>query len=185
METNVKKRMATRDLVYISVFMVLIAVCAWISIPAAVPFTLQTMGIFCAVGILGGRRGTMAVLGYIILGALGVPVFSGFAGGIGYLMGNTGGYIIGFLFSALMMWGMERIFGRSRLVLGVSMAAGLLVCYVFGTAWFMVMYAHHTGAVGLGTVLGWCVFPFIIPDLLKITLAMYLTDRLKKVIDFL
>lgn len=185
MTANVKRQITTHDLVYISVFTVIIAVCAWISIPAAVPFTLQTMGIFCAVGILGGRRGTMAVLGYLILGVLGVPVFSGFTGGIGALAGNTGGYILGFLFSALLMWGIETLFGHSRVVLFLSMVAGLLVCYIVGTAWFMVLYTHTTGTVGVWTVLGWCVFPFIIPDLLKIVMAMYLTERLKKAISSL
>lgn len=182
MTANVKKQTTTRDLVYISMFTVIIAICSWISIPAAVPFTLQTMGIFVAVGVLGGRKGTIAVLIYILLGAFGIPVFSGFKGGIGVLVGNTGGYIVGFLFSALLMWGIEKGFGCGKKVLAVSMAAGLLVCYVIGTAWFMVLYTHNTGAIGLGTVLGWCVIPFIIPDLLKIGLALYLTGRLRKVI---
>ena len=180
MTANVKRQTTTRDLVYISVFTVIIAICSWISIPAVVPFTLQTLGVFATVGILGGRRGTLAVLSYIALGALGVPVFAGFTGGIGALFGNAGGYIIGFLFTALVMWGIEKLFGRSRVVLALSMVAGLLVCYFFGTVWFMVLYTHNTGAVGLWTVLGWCVIPFIIPDLLKIVLAMYLTERLRK-----
>lgn len=183
MNTDSKGQTTTYDLVYIGVFAVIIAICSWISIPAAVPFTLQTMGVFLAVGILGGKRGTLAVLIYILLGAIGIPVFAGFTSGIGILMGNTGGYIVGFLFSALVMWGIEKIFGRSRLVLAVSMIAGLLVCYAVGTMWFMFVYAHNTGAVGVMTVLGWCVFPFVIPDILKIVVALYLTDKLKKVIQ--
>ena len=66
-----------------------------------VPFTLQTFGVFMAVGVLGGKRGTLAVLVYILLGVVGVPVFAGFSGGIGVLLNTTGGYIVGFLFSAL------------------------------------------------------------------------------------
>ena len=89
--------MKTRDLTLIAVFAAVIAVCAWISIPAAVPFTLQTLGIFLAVGLLGGRRGTISVGVYLLLGAVGAPVFSGFNGGIGYLLGATGGYLLGFL----------------------------------------------------------------------------------------
>lgn len=109
-----KENNKTYDLVYISMFTVLIAICSWISIPAAVPFTLQTLGVFLAVGILGGKRGTMAVLVYILLGAIGIPVFAGFSGGIGVLTGTTGGYIVGFLASALVMWGMERAFGKGK-----------------------------------------------------------------------
>lgn len=103
MTTIAGERNKTQDLVYVSIFAVLIAVCSWISIPAAVPFTLQTMGVFTAVGILGGRRGSMAVLIYILLGIIGIPVFAGFTGGIGVLAGTTGGYIVGFLVSALAM----------------------------------------------------------------------------------
>ena len=173
----------TRDLVYIALFAVLMAVCSWISIPILqVPYTLQTFAVFLAVGVLGGKRGTLAVLVYILLGAVGVPVFSGFSGGLGILLGNTGGYIIGFLFTALVMWLMEALLGKKIWVLAVSMVLGLIVCYAFGTAWFMVVYARNAGAVGLGTALGWCVIPYIIPDLVKIALALLLSRRLGKIL---
>ena len=79
------------DIVYIGVFAALIAVCAWISIPTTIPFTLQTLGIFTAIGVLGGKRGTVSILVYIILGMIGLPVFAGFNGGIGVLFNATGG----------------------------------------------------------------------------------------------
>lgn len=78
MTTVAAGRSKTYDLVYIAVFAVVMAVCSWISIPAQVPFTLQTFGVFMAVGVLGGKRGTLAVLVYVLLGAVGVPVFAGF-----------------------------------------------------------------------------------------------------------
>ena len=168
-----------RDMVYIALFAGLIAVCAWISIPTTVPFTMQTFAVFAAVGILGGKRGTMAVLVYILLGAVGLPVFAGFNAGMGALLGTTGGYILGFLGSGLVMWAMESLPGKRRLVLFASMVTGLLVCYAFGTVWFMLVYTRTTGAVSFATVLGWCVIPFIIPDLLKIGLAMLITGRVK------
>ena len=168
----------TRDIAYIAVFAVVIAVCSWISIPTVVPFTLQTFGVFLAAGVLGGKRGTLAVLVYILLGAAGVPVFAGFSGGVGVLAGQTGGYIAGFLFSALVMWGMERFAGRGKWVQIISMILGLAACYAVGTVWFMAVYTRSTGAVGLGAVLGWCVIPFIIPDLVKIVLAAALSRRL-------
>lgn len=170
----------TKDVVYIGVFAAIIAVCSWISVPSAVPFTLQTMGVFTAVGILGGKRGTLAVLAYIFLGAIGIPVFSGFSGGVGYILGTTGGYIVGFLFSALLMWGMEKLLGSKKWVLAASMLAGLLACYAVGTVWFMAVYAKNSGEIGLGTVLGWCVIPFIVPDLIKIAVSLFLTSRLKR-----
>ena len=180
MSTAAVTRSKTYNMVYIAFFAVLMAVCSWISIPLAVPFTLQTFGVFVAVGILGGKRGTLAVLVYILMGLVGLPVFAGFKGGIGVLANTTGGYIVGFLFSALVMWGMEKAFGKKPVVQLCSMLLGLLVCYVFGTAWFMYVYGKTTGSVGLAAVLGWCVIPFILPDLVKIGLAMVLSRKLRK-----
>ncbi len=170
----------TYDMVYIAFFTVLIAVCSWISIPAAVPFTMQTFGVFLAVSVLGGKRGTLAVVVYVLLGAVGIPVFSGFGAGIGILMGNTGGYIVGFIFSALVMWFMESVLGGRIWVQAVSMVLGLVVCYAFGTAWFLFVYMRANGAVSLMTVLGWCVIPFIIPDAVKIVLALTVSRALRR-----
>ena len=175
-------RSKTYDMVCIAVFAVIIAICSWISIPATVPFTLQTFAIFLAVGVLGGKKGSLAVLVYILLGAVGVPVFAGFSAGIGILFGNTGGYIVGVLASALVMWGMEKFMGRKTWALAVQMVVGLFVCYAIGTVWFMIVYAQSSGAVGLTTVLGWCVIPFIIPDLIKIALALVLSKRLSAIL---
>ena len=149
MTTVAAGRSKTYDLVYSAVFAVVMAVCSWISIPAQVPFTLQTFGVFMAVGVLGGKRGTLAVLVYVLLGAVGVPVFAGFSGGIGALLGNAGGYIIGFIFSALVMWAFEHVFGRKPVVQIISMIVGLIVCYAFGTAWFMFAYTRSTGPVSI------------------------------------
>lgn len=177
-----KTSLSISDLTLMALFTAVMAVCSWISIPAAVPFTLQTFAVFLTAGLLGGRRGTLTVLVYILLGAIGLPVFSGFTGGIGHLLGPTGGYIIGFIFSALMMWLAEKLFGKSLTVLAVSMAAGLIVCYAFGTAWFIGVYTRTTGEVGVMTALGWCVFPYVIPDAIKITVALILSRRLRPVL---
>lgn len=174
----------TRDITCIAMCAALLAVCSWIAIPIGdVPVTLQTMGVFLTVGLLGGRRGTGAVLVYILLAAVGVPVLAGFKGGLGALLGNTGGYVLGFLLSALLMWGMERLFGKSLLVLGCSMVFGLLVCYAFGTVWYMYLYTTSKGAIALSTVLGWCVIPFIIPDMVKIAAALTLSARLRRYVQ--
>ena len=161
MSTIAATRSKTYDIVYIAVFAVIMAICSWISIPTAVPFTLQTFGVFVAVGVLGGKRGTLSILVFI-------------------LAGTTGGYIIGFLFSALVMWAMEKLPGKKSVMQIVSMIVGLIVCYAFGTAWFMIVYSRANGAVGLATVLGWCVIPFIIPDIIKIVLAYGLSRKLRK-----
>ncbi len=181
-ETTRDTRFKTIDLAYIAVCAALIAVCSWISIPFTVPFTLQTFAVFFALYFLGGKKGTIAVAVYILLGAVGVPVFAGFKGGIGALLGTTGGYIIGFILSALIFWLFERLFGRKIYIEIIAMVLGLAVCYAFGTAWFMVVYAGTKGPVTLSAALGWCVFPFIIPDLVKIGLALGLGKTLRKLI---
>ena len=181
-KTVASNRLDTGDLALVALFAAVMAVCSWITVPAAVPFTLQTMGVFLAVGLLGGKRGTISVLVYLFLGAIGLPVFSGFAGGLGYMMGATGGYIIGFLFSALIMWFMEKSFGRDMKILILSMVLGLILCYAFGTAWFMTVYSGSNGPIDLATALGWCVFPFIIPDAIKIAVACLLIRRLRPAI---
>lgn len=170
----------TYDMAYIAVFAVLMAICSWISIPTVIPFTLQTFAVFLAVCVLGGKRGTLSVIVFVLLGAIGVPVFAGFTGGLGIIMGNTGGYIIGFIFAGLLMWLMERIFGRKMWVQAVSMLLGMVTYYVFGTIWFMIVYMRTTGPVGVTAVLGWCVIPFIIPDLVKAALALFLGNTLRR-----
>lgn len=180
MSTVAVQRSKTYDIVYIAVFAVIMAICSWISIPAAVPFTLQTFGVFIAVGVLGGKRGSLSVLVFILLGAIGIPVFANFSGGIGVLAGPTGGYIIGFLFSALLMWAMEKLPGKKTVMQIVSMIAGLIVCYAFGTVWFVIVYGRMNGPIGFTAALASCVVPFIIPDIIKIALAYVLSRKLRK-----
>ena len=174
--------LSTRDIAYISVFAAVMAICSWISIPTTVPFTLQTFAVFLTCLVLGGKRGTLAVCIFVLLGAIGIPVFSGFTGGLGILLGTTGGYIIGFIFTGLIMWLFETYCPQNTLFTIISMLIGLIVCYGIGTAWFMVVYAKSAGSVGLMTVLGWCVIPFVIPDFAKIALAYLLGNRLKKAV---
>ncbi len=177
-----KNVMKTLDLVYIAIGAALIAICSWISIPTAVPFTLQTFAVFLVLSLLGGERGTIATLVYVLIGAIGVPVFSGFTGGIGVLFGKTGGYIIGFILMGLTYILFTKFFGKKMLTQVAALVTGLILCYAFGTIWFMTLYIKNTGEVGLLTVLSWCVFPFIIPDLIKMVLALIIAKRVEPVI---
>ena len=176
-------RIQTRDMAYIAIFAVLMAVCAWVSVPVPAPFvqfTMQTFAIFAALMTLGGRRGAYAVVTYLLLGAVGLPVFAGFRGGLSVLLGSTGGYLIGFMGTALVFWLMEKLLGNSLLVKTAACLLGMFVYYAFGTAWFLVVYARNVGPIGLGGALASCVIPFIIPDLIKMALALLLSRRLSK-----
>ncbi|MBP1561994.1 MAG: biotin transporter BioY [Oscillospiraceae bacterium] len=176
-----KKAFSTLELAYTALFTVLIAVCSWITVPLpGVPFTLQTFGIFCAMGIIGGKRSFFAVLTYILLGAVGVPVFSGFRGGLGVLTGLTGGYIVGFLASAAVFWLLTKAFGEKLPVVIGAMVCSLAVCYLFGTVWFVIAGTGSITMAGIVGALSKCVIPFIIPDLIKMALALTLTKAVKK-----
>lgn len=176
-EQNEKMKLNTLEIAYIGMFIALIAVCSWITIPMAVPFTMQTFAIFATAAILGTKRGSIAVGLYILLGALGVPVFAGFSGGLGVLFGMTGGYIFGFLLSAIVVGMITKVWGKKPVILAVAMLLGLLICYAFGSVWFMYVYAHSVGTINVVKVLSWCVIPFILPDLAKIALAIVVSRR--------
>lgn len=172
------QRLTAKDLSYIAMGVALIAVCSWISVPLPVPITLQTFAICLITAVLGLRLGLWAVVVYILLGAAGLPVFSGFRSGIGTLLGTTGGYIIGFVFTALAVGLGVKRFGRKPPLLALFMAIGILLCYAFGTAWFVLVYTRTSGAIGVLTALSLCVFPYLLPDAVKILLAVPLTGRL-------
>ena len=167
--------MKTKDMAYIALMAVLISVCSWLSVPAAIPFTMQTYAVFTALLLLGGRRGCIAVAVYIALGAVGLPVFSGFTGGVGKLMGPSGGYIFGFVLTGLCYWLGEKTSGERLWVRILSLIAGLALCYAFGTVWFVKVYSASK-PISYASALGICVFPFLIPDAAKMVLA-FLTDR--------
>ena len=169
--------MKARDMALCALFAALLALCSWISVPLAdIAFTLQTFGIFLTLGLLGGKRGSLAILLYLLLGAAGLPVFSGFRGGLGMLLGATGGYLAGFLFSGFVYWLITGLLGdKFRLS---AMLAGLLSCYLFGTAWYCLGYAPQPQA--LGAILLKCVVPFLLPDGCKLALAWLLTRRLRR-----
>ena len=170
----------TKDLTYVALAVGLISVCSWISVPTVVPFTLQTFAVFATLALLGGKRGTIAVACYILLGLTGAPVFSNMTGGVGVLAGLTGGYIIGFVFIGLTYWLAETIFSKKLWAQIASLVIGLLVCYTFGTAWFMLVYSGRFGAVSLSSALTMCVAPFVPVDLVKLALALLLAKAIEK-----
>ena len=161
---------STRNMVRGALFAGVMAICAWLAVPVSdIGFTMQTFGIFLALGLLGGKWGTVSIGIYLLLGLVGLPVFSGFRGGPGVLLGVTGGYLWGFLASGFVYWAMER-FGKLP-----AMAAGLIACYACGTLWFL----QYSGG-GIGLVLLRCVVPYLIPDGIKLFLAWSLSRRLAR-----
>ena len=173
----------TKELTYIALMVGVIAICSWISVPTVVPFTLQTFAVFAAVLLLGGKRGTLAIIFYILLGMVGAPVFSNMNGGISFLIGLTGGYIVGFVFVGLIYWLFETLLQKKLWWQICALVLGLAVCYAFGTGWFMLVYGDRFGAISLSSALTMCVLPFIPVDLVKLAAAILLTKAVEKRIE--
>ena len=176
-----KSVLSVQNMVLIAVFTAIIAVCSWISVPIGpVPFTLQTFAVFVTAGLLGTKRSEISIIVFIILGTIGVPVFAGFSSGPGVIAGPTGGYIVGFLLTALIIGLIMKLAkGKSEItkivITVVAMILGDIGCFAIGTVWFMVVMKMN-----LSASLTLCVVPYIVPDLAKIIVATIIVNRLKK-----
>ena len=197
------KFFTVRNMAFIAVMAALICVAGPFAVPmpGLVPISLATFAVYLAGGILGAKKGTLAVLIYVLLGAVGLPVFSGGAGGFAKLFGVTGGYIIGYIPCALLTGLFVDLFFKSGVMKSVSekkgfgkvlgwigavwavpvgMILGTLVCYTFGTVWFII-----ARGVTLEVAMTACVIPFLPGDAIKIVCASAITialrDRLSKI----
>lgn len=164
-----------QEMVYSAVFAALIAVCAQIQIPLPpIPVNLALLAVHLSSALLGARAAAGAAAAYALLGAMGLPVFSGMTGGPGVLFGPTGGFILGYMLSAAVT---ARLLPgrRGYLRTCLAMAAGTACCYAAGLAWFMLLTgADFTAAVGV------CVGPFLPGDAVKVMVAAVVAGRMKK-----
>lgn len=163
--------MNVRMMARCALFAAFTAVCAWISIPVPpVRMTLQTFAMALCLLTLGGKWGCRSIGLYLLLGIVGMPVFSGFRGGLGALLDVTGGFLWGFGIGGLVFWLLER---KSRVA---ALAAFQLCCYGCGCGWFCV----YTGRCAIAAAILGCVVPYLIPDGIKLGLAWMLAKRLRK-----
>jgi len=180
-ETNAKSKaqIYTINLVLTAMFTAIICVLSQIQIPIqTIPFTLGLLAIFLTGALLKPRYAFLAVLVYLLLGAVGVPVFAGFSGGLHILTGPTGGYLMSFPFVALITSLIGNKFRRyNQLALACGMLVSLLVCYLLGTIWFCYVTGNTFFAA-----LSLCVFPFVLFDLAKIALSLFLSLAVRKAI---
>lgn len=167
-----------RSLTAAAMLTAITAVCAQIMVPlpfTPVFFSLAVLAVFLSGAVLPPRWAAASQLCYLALGCFGVPVFGGFKGGPGVVLGPTGGYLIAYplmaLVIALLLRGRKKTFWRCM----GAMILSLAVCYILGTAWFCV----QSGA-DVAKALGACVLPFILPDLLKGAAASFSAVALSK-----
>lgn len=177
---NNTARTKTQRICYIALMTVLICVCSWITIPFFIPFTMQTFAVFCTLIFLGGKDGTSAIALYLLMGTIGLPVFSGFRGGLDHILGPTGGYLIGFIFCGICYILFEPLILRNKYFLWMALGIGLILCYLVGTLWFVVVYSKQEMAYSFLSALNLCVFPYIIPDCIKMALSVYVCRRIRK-----
>ena len=181
---KLRAKSVAREISYLALGVALMTVCAWITIPiAAIPVTLQTLAVALLGVLFGTVRGTAAVLVYLLMGIIGIPVFSNFNAGVVALLGPTGGYLIGFLFDVAIVGIFARLPIKNQVVKTALVYLGMLlaiaVLYFFGTLWFVTVYSRRS-AEGIGAALMLCVVPYILPDAVKLALAAILTVRLEK-----
>lgn len=155
-----------------------LCVSAPVALPVGpIPLSAASFVIMLCSTLLGAKRGVAAVALYILIGALGIPVFSGFSGGIGKILEPTGGFIIGYLSLSLIIGVLSQKFGEKKWSYPLSMVFGTAVLYITGTTWYVI-----TTAQPIAAALAVCVLPFIIGDTAKIAVASLVAPHLGKIL---
>ena len=176
-----KSRLDLRSVVSVALMTALICLTSLLTIPVfTVPITLQTFGIYSSLFLLGGKRGSIATILYIAIGAIGMPVFSGFSGGVGRLFDASGGFILGFLLSSLFFWLLTATLPKRDAFKILSAALSLILLYVLGSLWYALVYIGSPREILY--MLSVCLTAFLLPDTVKIFLAYILSSRLLKII---
>lgn len=205
-QTQARPLSRTRSIAFVGLTIAIMAVSAWVTVPLGpIPFTLQMFAVMFAIVVLKPQEAIAAIVGYLLLGAIGVPVFSGMRGGVGVLAGPTGGFLWGYLFgvaaavlllmvvrsrsarreaqadpaSAAALTGMQKVLGFLR-VAGVEIVAGILftaISYLCGWAQYMAVAGVGPEAAFLA-----CVAPFVVVDLIKIVAAVACARAVKAIV---
>lgn len=178
-----KKYANIQSMIFIALFATLMCVGAWLHFPSPVPATMQTFVVFCALGLMGSKKTFIMLVLYVLLGALGLPVFSGFTGGIGALTGATAGFIWGFLAGVPVFYIFEKKYkDKNGIIIGYIIY--ILIHYIPGALWYCFF---TTGALTLHGILTSSlvtVAPFVVPDAIKLMLSFIAVKRVKKALDY-
>ena len=174
-----KLSITTRRLCLIAILAAVLCVLApWSVAIGPIPLTLALFAVYLAGAVAGVWDGVCAVLLYLFMGAVGLPVFSGFAGGVQKLVGMTGGYLWGYVPCVLIVSLTIHYFGSKRWAYPVGMVLGTMVCYCVGTAWFMVVTKSTLAAAFAA-----CILPFLPGDAIKIAAASVISPRVRQALE--
>jgi len=177
---TIRSRITIREMVFTALFAAVLCVVAPFSLGVPVPLSFATLVIYIAAGSLSWKCGVLSVVLYVMLGAVGLPVFSNFRGGFHMVAGLTGGYIIGYIPLALATGVITEMFEKKIWAHVFAMVIGTILLYTIGTAWFMLQSGNS-----LAVSLALCVTPFLIGDVLKIAVASVTAPKLRNALDAL
>lgn len=173
--TRVSRSRQTYIMVSTALMTAVICILAPLSVPIGpVPISFTNLAIYLTLYLLNWKQGTISYFLYLLIGFAGLPVFSGFTGGVAKLAGPTGGYIVGFIPMAIIA-GLVIDHCQKRWVQFLGMIVGTAICYALGTAWFCIQ-ANYT----VSTALAVCVIPFIPADLIKMLIAMTIGPEIRQ-----
>lgn len=177
-----KKQKSVQSMIFIALFATLMCIGAWIHFPGPVPATMQTFVVFVALGLLGSKSTFIMLCVYVAVGAVGLPVFSGFNSGVGALTGPTAGFIWGFLLGVPVFYIFEKYFSHKKSLIIIGYIIYILIHYIPGALWYCRFTVGEINLPGLLSSTLVTVVPFIIPDGIKLLVAILTINRLKKII---
>jgi len=167
--------MKTKSMVICAVFSAILCIFCVLTVPiGTVPVSLSTLAVMLTAIILGPKKSSISVIIYIMLGCVGLPVFSGFKGGFQILVGPTGGYIWSYILMALLIGSVAKKYANNRIIIFIGCIASIIICYIFGTIQFTFVQN-----ISFMSALSVCVLPFIPFDIVKTVLAVFLGTSLK------
>ncbi len=179
---NPQKSKLVQNLTYAAMAISLITLCAWLSIPLGVGFTLQTLAVFLIASCFSIKISLPAVSAYVFLGIIGVPVFAGFRGGFAALVSPSGGFLIGFILSTVLVSMLRCLYKNSAIKHILILLFAQLICYASGTLWYIYVFCYANPSP-FGVALAICVLPFVIPDALKILFTAFLYRKLSPICE--
>ncbi len=170
-------KLSVRELVIAALMSALFCILGPLSIPIGpIPLSLTGLVLYMSLYITGRKMTAIAYLIYLIIGMIGLPVFSGYAGGLGKVIGPTGGYLAGYIFTALISGTVIDKYYNNRIISIIGMYIGLIFLYAFGTLWYAIINEGNT----VLEILKICIIPFIPADSIKIILSAFLGPILKE-----
>lgn len=169
------KKQSIKEITIIAIYISLLTIFSWISIPLVIPFTLQTLMIFIIGYTLNLKKGLLVLISYIVLGILGLPVFSSFKSGITTFLGPTGGFLIGFFPQIIFISLFIDIKKQKAFIVIYKSIISLLICYIISALWFMLVYDTTISFLKAVSIV---ILPFIIPDILKMYIAYIVSKKI-------